>query len=145
MFIISELIACLNFLNILLAYLRSDRQFLVKFTSVHLAIVQLPLIVLLFDILRNGAIALSCQDFMCRIFANVFIWFILIIRLFLIFVLRDLPIGLALAYQMFSMGIEQLSKRLFLCNGFLPLLLPVFLQYFPLLYCLFHIILWTIV
>jgi len=136
-FTVAELFTIFNFLNILRLYLclgpklgRPIRGRFSRLLFLEAPTARLPLALLFIDIFHNGAVALHVHGRVGRLLANVLIWSILVVGGGVVAFFRDWVFGLALAYHMLSLAIEQLAIKIiglqwifaFVISGVLALL-----------------------
>jgi len=108
-FILSEIVLLLNFVNLTALYFRHPSY--PRF--IHLPAVSGPLAWTFVAIYWNGAMMLvpHQNDWVARIFANIFVWSILGYGLFFIVVYKDYTMGFALSVLSASLGVAQFHRQ----------------------------------
>jgi len=107
-FILGEIVAVINFLQLVLLYLRNPTTP----RLVHLPAAAMPLTWSFFLVLWNGAVMYHCHHtLVCRILANIAIWGILAFAFFFLFVFKDYHVGFATAFLTAGLGVGQFFTR----------------------------------
>jgi len=107
-FIWSEIFLIANFVNLSALYFRHNAY--ARF--IHAPAVSGPLAWTFVAIYWNGAIAVcEPENLVARIFANVFVWSVLVYGLFFIFAYKDYTMGFALSVLSASLGVGQLFTQ----------------------------------
>jgi len=102
-----------------------SRSNLSRLILIEAPVARLPLAVLFIDILHNGAVAFYVYGTLGRLLANIFIWIVLVVGGGVVIFFRDWyypdpqlteadgkrVFGLAIAYHMLSLAIEQLEIK----------------------------------
>jgi len=108
-FVWAEIFLILNFINLSTLYFRHPAY--PRF--IHTPVVSGPLAWTFVAIYWNGAIMVHNPDnLVARIFANIFVWSILVYGLFFIFAYKDYTIGFALSVLSASIGVAQFFHQL---------------------------------
>jgi hypothetical protein len=108
-FIWAEVMLILNFANLTSLYFRHNAY--PRF--IHLPAVSGPLAWTFVAIYWNGAIMVPHQhSLIARIFANVFIWSILVYGMFFIIVYKDYTMGFCLSVLSASLGVAQFHRQI---------------------------------
>jgi hypothetical protein len=103
-FVVAELFLIVNFINLSSLYFRHNAY--PRF--IHTPAVSGPLAWTFVAIYWNGAIMVHHPDnLVARIFANVFIWSIMVYGLFFIFTYKDYTMGFSLSVLSASIGVAQ--------------------------------------
>ncbi|KAK3319352.1 hypothetical protein B0H66DRAFT_267420 [Apodospora peruviana] len=107
-FIWAEIILIINFFNLTTLYFRHNAY--PRF--IHLPAVSGPLAWTFVAIYWNGAIMVHRPDsLVARIFANVFIWSILVYGMFFIITYKDYTMGFCLSVLSASLGVAQFHRQ----------------------------------
>ncbi|KAL0471650.1 hypothetical protein QR685DRAFT_519722 [Neurospora intermedia] len=107
-FIWSEILLIINFINLTSLYFRHNAYP----RGIHMPAVSGPLAWTFVALYWNGAIMVPAQhSFVARIFANVFIWSILVYGMFFIIIYRDYTMGFNLSVLSASLGVAQFFDR----------------------------------
>jgi hypothetical protein len=108
-FIWAEVILVLNFFNLTALYFRHNAY--PRF--IHTPTVSGPLAWTFVALYWNGAIMVyHPNNLVARIFANVFIWSILVYGLFFVFIYHDYTIGFSLSVLAASIGVAQFLNQI---------------------------------
>ncbi|KAM7217707.1 Fungal protein of unknown function (DUF1774) domain containing protein [Rhypophila decipiens] len=107
-FVWAEIMLVINFFNLTSLYFRYNAY--PRF--IHLPAVAGPLAWTFVALYWNGAIMVYRPDnLVARIFANVFVWSILVYGLFFIFAYKDYTMGFCLSVLSASLGVAQFSRQ----------------------------------
>ncbi|KAK4143343.1 uncharacterized protein C8A04DRAFT_28982 [Dichotomopilus funicola] len=107
-FVWAEVLLLINFFNLSSLYFRHNSY--PRF--IHLPAVSGPLAWTFVAVYWNGAIMVPHQNsLVARIFANVFVWSILVYGLFFIIVYKDYTMGFSLSVLSASLGVAQFFRQ----------------------------------
>jgi hypothetical protein len=107
-FIIAEIVLVLNFFNLTSLYFRHNTY--ARF--IHMPVVSAPLAWTFVAIYWNGAIMVHHpHHLVARIFANVFIWSVLVYGMFYIVVYKDYTMGFSLSVLSAAIGVAQFFDK----------------------------------
>lgn len=113
---VSEIVAILNFLNILGLYF-SHRTYRIapfkKWFSIHMPVSALPLSWLFYVIFWNGVVLFNVHKFVGRVICNVLIWDFLIVPGMFLFLFGDYGVGFSSAYILFALSVGQFFTKVF--------------------------------
>lgn len=109
LFFWSELFAALNFLQLVLLYLRNPTTP----RLVHVPVAAMPLTWSFFLVLWNGSVMVGCHSLACRILANIAIWGIAVFAGFFLVVFKDYHVGFATAFLAAGLGVGQFFGKIF--------------------------------
>ncbi|KAK3374462.1 hypothetical protein B0T24DRAFT_296171 [Lasiosphaeria ovina] len=108
-FVWAEVILVINFFNLTALYFRHNTY--PRF--IHLPAVSGPLAWTFVAIYWNGAIMIPYQgNLVARVFANIFIWSILVFGMFFIVIYKDYTMGFNLSVLAASLGVAQFFSKI---------------------------------
>jgi len=108
LFFWSELFAALNFLQLVLLYLRNPTTP----RLVHLPAAAMPLTWSFFLVLWNGSVMVGCHSLPCHVLANIAIWGIAVFAGFFLVVFKDYHVGFATAFLAAGLGVGQFFTKI---------------------------------
>lgn len=112
----SEVVAILNYVNILTLYF-SHKTFSIKPLSnwviIHLPVTALPLSWTLYLIFWNGAVLFHVHKFVGRVISNILIWNLFFIPSYFLVAFGDYGVGLSSSVLTFGLGLGQLLTKVF--------------------------------
>lgn len=108
-FILAEIALVINFFNLTSQYFRHNSYS----RYIHMPVVSAPLAWTFVAIYWNGAIMVYRPDnLIARVFANVFIWAILVYGLFYIVIYKDYTMGFSLSVLSAAIGVAQFTHKI---------------------------------
>jgi len=108
LFFWSELFAALNFLQLVLLYLRNPTTP----RLVHVPAAAMPLTWSFFLVFWNGSVMVGCHSLPCHVIANIAIWGIAVFAGFFLLVFKDYHVGFATTFLTAGLGVGQFFAKI---------------------------------